>query len=359
MPADPASQFHRLQHATVNDNSGRNDDFDTDPITYGPNGYQIPVTDMGQTRKDFLHPAFAQGGITHLNWMMRGRRLGSPGFWGTNPISRMKALPSSDAGALAYRGGTLLNPHAMNPADPANPDQSLWTGSSLIEQLLPQALYYGVDNHPKASANLNPAYRYYVGRKSSYPIEQPDGWLELFIRNYDYLQRFAPPNPVENPTQYDTYLNRRALMTTWNPVSSAAPAKITPRDPASGDATSTVPVWNPNLAYDLGDVVSYHGINYVCMGPVQSGSPVNGGQGGMPPGVAPGGGVAIDHPNRVMPWEPRAYQDFPTRASVNAGTFGQLYLAFWQVMAQNASLKRPRMGTEYAAPQYQAPNKDA
>jgi hypothetical protein len=342
---EPQEQARHLEWARADDNSAN--DFQTNPVPYGSYG---PINDQPtgtRGRKDFTYAALGAGGMEQLYWFTAGRRLQNPGYWsdGSGPAIRMKALPATDAAALAYRGGTLMNPDAMNAAPS-------YAASSLIEQLLPQTLYLSADNHP--AAGTNPAYRFNVTRQSAYPAGNALAWQELFRRNFDFGtyaggQRFAPP--TEDVNDLSTYLNRRVLMALTNPVSGAVPSKLVGRTGAQVTPTPGPWMSSPGFGYDLGDCVTHNGIVFVCLGPVPKDPPTQ-------PGAASTTG-AFDRPDKVISWEARPFEKLPTKASANAGSFGQLLLAFWQTMVEPASLKRPPTSAEPNPPQVQTPFKDA
>lgn len=356
-PNDVPQQWRNLERARFNQFTA--DDFGAGaPINFAN---AKPRTDRGQQRPDFDYKT-----VDQILWIALGRRLGNPGYWsdGGSTPDRMKALPLSDAGALAYHGGTLINPDTLSPNrfTPVLPPLS---ASSVIEQLLHQTLFASADNHPNNSGpGLNNGYRIDVGRKASYPTDNPVAWEELFRRNYDYARfdglaspRWGPPNPTANDPS--TYPNYRALMTVSNPVSTAVPSRLQPRRHSSDPGDARLPGrWNPDAVYDVGDVVEHVvGPNgpahvFVCISPVQ--------RNGLPPGTLPPNPNALaEHPSHVVAWEPRPFEYFPTKASVNSGSFGQLFLAYWQMMGEPTSLWQLISPNPQEVPKIQSPFKDA
>jgi hypothetical protein len=374
-PPQVTQQFTNVYRSRLNDLPGddvRGTTYAPDPKNSNPT-INPPIDDRAylprnqRERNDFnFHLALDQ-----MLWTQLGRRLRNPGYWydGSPTIWRLKALPPSDAGALGYRGGTLLNPETLAPQWYSPTALPLHYGSSLTEQILHESLFAAADNHPiNGSTGLNGAYRLDVSRRTSYPTDDPLAWQEEFRRNFDFsrftdpvppfrLPRFAPPAPAANDPS--TYPNYRALITVNNAVSTALPSRLVPR--GQNAPRPTMPGdWIQGARYDVGDYVlaPVPGGNgakcvYVCISPV----PFN-------TGLAPGlmlpanSNLPREHPRWVNAWEPRPFEFYATKASLNAASYGQLFLAYWQMMGEPTSAPEAVNAVPAEAPPIQSPTKD-
>ena len=333
-----------LNRARFNDVGA--DDFNQNPLTFGA---LRPAT-----RADFAYQT-----IDQMMWRTLGTRLNNPAAWSDGGGNyRMKALPLLDAGALAYRGGTLINPNTLSPLrPPRSPLVPALGASSFIEQLLHETLFASADNHPRERGrgsqccvpNRRRAQGVVPGGAVGGTVRSK---LRLRARRRDPFPALgAPPNPTQNDPS--TYPNFRAMMTVSNPVSNAVLSRLVPRN---GNARK--PGEYVRGRYEVGDYVlrtaDDHTLLYVCINPTQATF-------GLPPGEMPIN-FAPENPGNVVSWEPRPFAFYPTKASVNAGSFGQLFLAFWQAMGVPTTVPEfvdPDVRDTLERPRLQSPLKDA
>jgi hypothetical protein len=278
------------------------DDLSVTPFNFPPS--DAPLSDQFDTVANRRRGDFAYGSVEELMYFQLIRRMANPGEWtdGDNNPQRLKALPASDLAALLFRGGTLLNPDSMN-AD--------LSPSTMLERILGSTLYYSAANHPSASTDM--------ARQPAYPLSDPMTIMKWFGRNFDYRQlwtRELQNDPI-------TYRDRRALMTAFNPVSSAIPFRYRIDNPR----------WVADF-YDVGQrvVLTRQGrtVHFVCINPQVR-------NGGREPFLTPpqtGRGSEYSHPTRLRGWEPQVFEGHPTKVSANSGSFGRLFLAFWQAMGE-------------------------
>jgi hypothetical protein len=320
---DIRDQINRLNRARFTDDP--RDDLGAAPFNFPPD--DDPLSDQLDTLNNRRRGDFKYGSIEELMYFQLIRRMANPGEWtdGDNNVLRMKALPSADLAALLYRGGTLVNPDAMNP------DLS---PSTMLERLLGSTLYYGAANHPSSSTTM--------ARQPAYPLNDRQTPMIWFGRNFDYRGLWT----TEQPNAPQTWRNRRALLTAFNPLSTVMPERFTWK----GDS------WNDGMTYDVGDWIrhSRNGklMQFVCINPqVVSRS---GGEPPREPFMPPPGGASADptHPSYVNSWEPQVFETYPTKVSINSASFGRLYLAFWQVMGESTPISA-------APPAVQSPFKDS
>jgi len=311
---DIRDQTNRLQRTRLTDDP--RDDMNGAPFNFPP--FDVPLNDLLDTVPNRRRPDFAYATIEELIQIQLARRLGNPGEWtdGDNTPLRMKALPAADLAALLFRGGTLVNPDAMNP------DLS---PSSTLEMMLGQTLYYSAANHPSSSSAM--------ARQSSYPLNDRQTPMKWFGRNFDYRQLWT----TEQTADPQTWRNRRALLTAYNPLSAAVPERFLDKR-----------VWDDS-GYDVGDWVRHtrnsKTMQFVCINPQPR-------RAGREP-FMPQPSVPISHPSRIpRAWEPQVFETYPTKASVNAASFGRLFLAYWQAMGESSPLIA-------SPPMVQNPFKDA
>jgi len=219
-------------------------------------------------------------------WMQLGRRLGNPGYRTTG--SKYLALAANESTTLARN--FILR-------DPTVPIFS--ASSSILERFLPASVF----NVPST------AY-------------QPGDVTNWYNQNFNYLPGIVSSQNLNPPI--------RALLAGRNPVSNFCPTKF--RDMGQYNSSFT--------AYQFGDTVTWtDGITksnhrYVCINPTNANSAK----------VAPGPLSAL--PN--MPaqawamdndtWICEPWTTSPTKTSINTGTFGQLWLAYWSVMAEQVQI---------------------
>ena len=269
---------------------------DTRPFSFSFTN-DAPAADDGTRRTDFLYASVEQ----LMQWQL-SRRPGNPGLWfDSNAPYWTKALASTELAALLYRGGTLYNPDLMP--------------RSALETILAQTIYDVAANHPGAQ----PPGGMSMANQSAYPTNDRRWPAMWFARNHDHRQlstTFGPENPNDPPS----VRNRRALLAVRNGVSAAQKSWITPRQ------------WDPRAGYDMGDGVPFtiggKTLNFVCFNPQVRGAPR------LPGTAAPPPATRNSHPAQVLEaWEP-LFENFSTKVSVNSGTFGGLFLAFWQAMGE-------------------------
>ncbi len=253
-------------------------------------------------------------------WHQLGRRLDNPG-WNVSGV-KYQSLSTSDAMALAYRF-CLTNSSAS---------------ASIVERALQSSLL-NTPGNPKFVPT------------SAYSPDQVARW---------YANNFAYES--ESPGSPTTYLPRRALMAARTPVSNFAPDRYSYKGDffSSPDlnATPPRPPWDtgPNASYTYGDWVRYDNRSYVCIR--DTGQKINpkgavlplGGTEDVPDPNDPGRtipdpnnpgktipdpndpGSTITVPTSALVWVPMPWNDYPTHTGINTAPFGQLWLAFWNVM---------------------------
>jgi len=237
---------------------------------FGGNFNLIPFNDNGQRRNDFVFSTLQEAA-----WDMLGRRL-------ANPVAPYTALPLGETMAMTHD-------FCLAPATP----------TSLLEQWLPGAT---------------------SGSTSPYLPSQVPAW---FTSNFDYgsTSRLMPS---------------RAILLSRNPVTTFTPSKFAFVSHQVGNNPSA---WQGGRTYNFGDVVlgSIHNPNdtmnpkssylrpFVC---------INGSQGGLIPPTVPFPNFIQPSPPENAAWVSEPWTDAPTKTSVNTGSFGQLWLAYWNVVTE-------------------------
>lgn len=203
-------------------------------------------------------------------WMQLGRRLGNPGWGGNN--RQYQALSLGDSLALAHNF-CLVDASAT---------------ASQIETSLPNS----------TRTNL---------RATPYPPGDIFSNSNWFGNNFNYA------------TNGSANMELRPLLVTHNPVSNFTPNRFSYKGVLQGntlyDRTGTTSIGTG--AFNFGDSVQFapNSANYVWVGP--------------PGGNAPFPTLGTDSSTWVYePWTTS-----PTKTSVNTGSFGQLWVAYWSVMA--------------------------
>ena len=333
-PNQTAYDAQRFNLNRVRFNRDPTDDFSARDMVYAP--FDPPVNDLATTNlNDRRRTDFVYNNVEEIFQSQFSRRPSNPGYWsesGSNFLSQMRPLSTSDTATLAYRGGPLINIDSMNT------DLS---PSAQIEQVLNTTLYYSAPNHPSASNQM--------ARRSSYPQDQY-AWRDWFGRNHDWRQLWSP----EQSNTPDTYRNRRPLIVTSNGVTNAFPNRYggkfappvgSPAVPGGVPTPGRGSDWLGVFAYDVGDFAfrAKDGTNqlYVCISPVPLLTNV------IPPGDPPLPALAPGHPRQVVCWEPQPFDTIPTKASATAGSYGQLFLAYWHTMAETGLLSvAPTLGAQ-------------
>jgi len=275
-------------------NALTNNRFSAHPPT-GPTAPFIANDDVynntSLARVDLINKQFSTA--MEAYWMQVGRRM-------TNPASTptgFKTLSASDSAYLARN--FILAP----------------TGSSLsnystLEQFLPNSL---VTPAPTTAYNPGDIFNWYNN-------------------NFGFMAQFGNTR----------VLPLRSLMTLSNPVTNYAPNKFRNVGPWSTPAPLS------SGGYRFGDLVTFTDStvtpnqtgHFVCINPnyanlgIIPGDPnPSFGLGRMPasPPAFPLGTNTPTYDNDTWVYEP--WSDAPTKTSVNTGTFGQLWLAYWSAMA--------------------------
>ncbi len=235
-------------------------------------------------------------------WHQLGRRYQNPG-WNV-PGARYQSLSASDAIALAYRF-CVSNSSAS---------------ASVVERALQSSLL----NTP-GNSKFVPT--------SPFSPDQVARW---------YAQDFAFES--ETPGSPATYLPRRALMAAHTPVSNFAPNRYSDKgaffsNPVA-NATPAQKPWDPKASYIYGDWVRFDNRSYVCIRPTGGGAvgavlPVGQTESDADPSNPQGPPLTV--PISQLVWAPQPWIDYPTRTGINTAQFAQLWLAFWNVMADTQS----------------------
>jgi len=210
-------------------------------------------------------------------WMQLGRRLDNPGLNGVATGPYYQTLPVGESMAMAYRY-CLMN-SAASP--------------SLLEQYLSPSVTFTVTSAGTTIPVHSSAY-------------SPDQWSQWFTDNFVY----------ENGGG-----NIRPLLVARNQVSNVSGSRFTYR------ATSQTPPNNnwqlstsqAPVSYKFGDWVTgdpgTNGHTFVCIQDNTS--------------------AATNSPTATNEqfWTQVPWSDYPVKTSVNTGTFGQLWIAYWSVMS--------------------------
>lgn len=246
-------------------------------------------------------------------WHQLGRRLDNPG-WNV-PSAKYQSLSTSDAMALAYR--------------------FCLTNSSASASVVEQALRSSLLNTP-GNSKFVPT--------SAYSPDQVARW---------YTDNFAYES--ESPGSPATYLPRRALMAARTPVSNFAPNRYSDKGDffSNPDSSAKPPQqpWNGGASYTYGDLIRYDNRSYVC---IRDTVPIPIDPDAKPVVLATvrppdslgkddrrnrkdenGNTILFDYSPLI--WAPMPWINYPTRTGINTAQFAQLWLAFWNVMADSQS----------------------
>jgi hypothetical protein len=161
------------------------------------------------------------------------------------------------------------------------------SSSSILEQYFPMSL---------RSAGM---------RTSPYA---PSDFVNWYNQNFNYVN--------EMPGAPNTYLPRRALMTARNGTSNFTLNKFTSKG-----------TYTAGTAYSFGDMVQLSGVpfNFVCIQPIAAQQAAQ-----SPDPYAP------TLSNHNLFWAIEPWADHLTKTPINTATFGQLWLAYWNVMTDDA-----------------------
>ena len=136
----------------------------------------------------------------------------------------------------------------------------------------------------------------------AYP-QTTNGIISWFVNNFNYVVGSQPAT-----------FSLRSVIVGQNGVSNFVQNKYGPTGGTPGAA------WASGTNYTFGDWVNYGGHAYVCILPNAGQTP--------PTTVAAGSNYYADSAYWVYePW-----YNAPVKTSVNTATFGQLWLAYWEVM---------------------------
>ncbi|HXE53400.1 MAG TPA: hypothetical protein VN541_10310, partial [Tepidisphaeraceae bacterium] len=278
---------------------------------YSPN----PSLVVSNPRTDFNGTAFTSA--LEAEWTQMGRRLKNPGRMGNGPVP-FGVLPIGETANLA-QNFILRNPNVLTPN----------TSPNLLEQALPNSLFASSPSVP-------------------YLPSDTQNW---YLNNFYFFNDIA------------TGVNRmpiRSLLVTENPVSNFAPTKF--RD--FGTTYQFVRgQWVPPLpagVFQFGDMITYTDPNvggphrFVCINPNEAST--------FPPVpsnvipyansfATPSQSWALD--NEAWVYEP--WSTSQTKVSANTASFGQLWLAYWSVMAEAQQQSEKVSGTYLKAPAYPNP----
>jgi hypothetical protein len=261
-------------------------------------------------RTDFAYVTLMEAQFMGLN-----RRVKNPGVASVNPPNTFFYQPLSVNEALTMaRNYVLRDPGVFS--------------ASLSTSVLEQYLQYTTSNQSSASTN-----QYSAGFGAG-------GVLQWYLDNFSHLASIN--------TNGVSVVNARPLITSENSESQFVPSKYRDLGHISDDGT-----WSPTIpagGFQFGDTVIWNGHRYVCITPVRAagtapyGAPIAPGAGAGLPGY----GVGYRWPNPLpVPfpvsqawaidndtWVYQPWTNYQTKTSINSGTFGQLMLSFWSVMAE-------------------------
>ena len=203
-------------------------------------------------------------------WMQLGRRMDNPGYIVGKAATNPKYQALSSTDAIALaRNFIICDPKVVSSG----------TSSSPLEQSLFRTL-----------ASIAPTAPY-----------QPGDIANWFNNNFNYV----------SGSNSSGSMPMRALLVPRSQVSNFVPNKFVFKGPGG--------------SYNFGDAIISNGQRYVCISPnfvPWTLSPT-----GTP--VAPPQDPLIQDPN----WAYEPWTTAPTKTSVNTATFQQLYVAYWEVMA--------------------------
>lgn len=262
-----------------------------------------------------LAPGDVNGGLNALTYYRHSGNAVDP----NSPPPPM-AYTTFEAGPSSGPGAKFNSPfeaiYVQLGSRLGNPAQ--WTGISvpgaadIRYRSLPLTESMALQSHfclvsPEASKSILdtclPASVYNSARRYPFAADQYNAWATLF--NY--------PTSGGNPTG----LPIRPLLVARNPVSNFAPGRF----PDKG-------AWAGGTAYEFGDrVVAPDPIDgakqraYVCILPHSNKNPNDGTTG-------------------PVFWAIQPWTSHPTKISVNTGSFGQLWTAYWAVMSRAPNVGR-------------------
>jgi hypothetical protein len=281
----------------------------------GPVMTSVPLTTVS------TDPTLSQNAPTNFRWFSYGNvldsqltaRSGNPG-WAASNVSttnraRMQWLGVQESAALAYKF-TLYNP--LVPTSP-------------LEMFFPNELVS-------------------VAHSTPYAASQYQQWYNDNFYNYTFFQG---SNSSISSTRLASSL--RPVLTGDNPVSNAIPSRL---GNTTTPITWTAPTTSTPVTYNFGDWVTDGGKSFVC---IQSHVATTANT--YEPGLTTGGVVGVNSaavpywagvvsapyvtgaPLPGLPWT-----NHPVKANINTATFGELWLAFAQVMTDTIGVD-PQYGT--------------
>lgn len=269
-------------------------------------------------------------------------RLDNPGSHGPaslNALYQMRSFSIADQAELGY--GFILAPRPDITSDYT----TILAARSSLERLLPVSLYRFVPGNTDPSYPTITAYGTLFAnmRSSPYPPtlvgrqeanRSNAASATWFNQNFQYFV-----NPT-SPATFDV-LNLRPLVVSRNPVSQVSPFKPLPQSAVFGvtDAESMTPYvqnWDATLRYAPGEVVyratsATNGAFYVNVARVRTSvniDPSNANYRVLPSRLA--------EANAAKPWMVYNGSVVPGKVNVNTARFGDLWRAFYLVMAGDA-----------------------
>ncbi|MDP9172933.1 MAG: helix-hairpin-helix domain-containing protein [Planctomycetota bacterium] len=285
-------------------------------VASGPGGMLAAEDETGQpagsaaARADFAY--ISQGDVFYNQFI---RRMGNPGFNGTS--NRFQAFPWSDSGVLAYHFG-LLNPGSVS-------------SPSVLESVDSQTGANSFTNYGGGKYRSTP----YSGYPGATPPDDQQQW---------YSDNFSFQTPgVPRVSYYGSgVFPARSLVVTHNPVSNYIQPVYDPTflgEPINAAMLpygigTKLPGTQPNYNHFLGRWIAAPAIPYVkddvVIGADGATYICKSGGGVTDPGTLSPAALQTDPNWRRQPWS-----NHPVKTNVNTATFGELFRAFWCVMAGN------------------------
>lgn len=232
-------------------------------------GPQNPLTVVPTDDRGNVRPDFTFISPFDALWTQLDRRL-------NNPVPGYLSLPTSDSVLLA-RNFIIRDVSVTQPKD----------SSALLERLLPYSLF---------------------GAARTLPYQPSDAttWFGQNFAFYNDLLTGVNTQPL------------RSVLVGQNTVSNFAPSKFRDRGPVTSLAAAA--------PYQFGDMITWNGHRYICINPLQATTVQP-----APMRLTGPGDPTTTYDNDTWVYEP--WTTSPTKIPVNSATFGQLWLAYWSVMA--------------------------
>jgi hypothetical protein len=256
---------------------------DASAIPLAPVGDGAPGAQAPAARADFQFTTQSEA-----LWQALGRRLDYPGYKTVAGI-RYQSVPFAASASLAYRF-CLQNQYGIPSVFEQTTNTNLSSSFSSVTGPVATTPYTGDLVAPTTGKGVQ-------------------GW---FTQNFDY-----PTSPAVNTRPM------RALTVARSPVANARPshsvlAPIVAGQPGyRGD-------WVTGAPYVFGDYVkAANGQRYVCIQNHISDAATNGPLAVLAPGST-----------QALFWAPVPWTDQPLKTSINTANFGELWHAFWDVMAE-------------------------